>query len=149
MVDPRPQRVARLVLDANPLIAVDREKHRPLQRLLRGAAEAGRIAVPSLVLKRLARYRGRRRWASNFVRRHGSEIETTFQLNDEYLLFPEKKRLHPELATDDVQAVVIAKVRRWSLVTFESPMLRAADEQDIHAVDNLDDLQKVLEGRLL
>lgn len=139
----------RLVLDANPLITVDREKHRVLRRLLGQAAQDGRVVVPSLVIKRMEMYKGKRKWAAAFVQRYKGNIETTFHLNDEFILFATKKRLHPELADDDVQALVIAKVRQWTLVTHETPMLNAAEQQQVHTINNLEDLQRVLEGRLL
>jgi len=139
----------RLVLDASPLIEVDREKHRILRRLLEKGAQDRRLVVPSLVIRRLNMYKGKRKWAAGFVQRFRSEIETTLQLEDEYILFVGKQRLHPELANDDVQCLVIAKVRRWRLITHEQPMLRAATQQDIQCINNLDGLQRVLEGRLI
>lgn len=139
----------RLVLDANPLIAVDREKHRGLRRLLRQAAENGRLVVPSLVIKRMDMYKGKRKWAANFVQRYRSNVETTLYLDDEFILFAEKRRMHPELANDDVQALVIAKVRQWTLVTHDVPMVHVAQQQQIHCINDLDELQRVLEGGLM
>lgn len=139
----------RLVLDAQPLIAVERSKARALQRLLRQAANDGRLVVPSLVIRRIEMYRGRRQWVSGFVQRFREKLETTLQLDDEYILFAEKQRLHPELANDDVECLVIAKVRGWTLVTREQPMLRAARQQDIQCINNLEELQRLLEGRML
>lgn len=141
--------LGRLVLDANPLIAVDREKHRPLQRLLRQAAESGRIVLPSLMIRRMEMYQGKRKWAATFVQRYKGNAETTLFLDDEFILFSEKKRLHPELADDDVQALVIAKVRQWTLVTHETQMQNAAQQQQVKCINSLEELQRMLEGRLL
>lgn len=137
------------MLDASPLIAVDRDKHRPLQRLLRQAAEDERLVVPSLVIKRMEKYKGKRKWAAALVQRYSTKIETTLYLDDEYILFAEKLRLHPELANDDIQALVIAKVRQWTLVTHEKPMLNAAQQQQVDSINNLEEPQRVLEGGLL
>jgi len=94
-------------------------------------------------------YKGKRKWAASFVQRFRSEIETTLQLDDEFILFAEKQRLHPELANDDVQSLVIAKVRTWPLVTHEQPMLRAAAQQQVQCINNLEELRRVLEGKML
>jgi hypothetical protein len=67
----------RLVLDANPLIEVDREKHRTLRRLLEKGAQNRRLVVPSLVIGRLERYKGNRRWAAGFVQRFRDQVQTT------------------------------------------------------------------------
>lgn len=139
----------RWVLDANPLIAVEREKHRPLQRLLRKAAERGRVVLPSLMIKRMEMYKGKRKWATSFVQRYKNQVETTLHLDDEFILFAEKRRLHPELADDDVQALVIAKVRQWTLVTHETPMQNAAQQQQVPCINSLKELQRVLEEKLL
>lgn len=139
----------RVVLDASPLIEVDREKHRALRRLLEKGGQDRRLVVPSLVIGRLERYKGKRRWTAGFEKRFRDQILTTFHLNDEYILFVEKQRLHPELANDDVQCLVIAKVRQWRLVTLERPMLRAATQQVIQCINNLDGFQMLLQGRML
>ncbi|MCH8191562.1 MAG: hypothetical protein IIC80_09450 [Chloroflexi bacterium] len=105
--------------------------------------------MPSLVIKRMGMYKGKRKWAATFLQRYKDDLVTTLHLDDEFILYAEKKRLHPELADDDVQALVIAKVRQWTLVTHEAPMLNAAQQQQVHCINNLEDLQTVLEGRLL
>lgn len=94
-------------------------------------------------------YKGKRKWAVTFLQRYGSDIETTLYLDDEFTLFAQKKRLHPELADDDVQALVIAKIRQWTLVTQEIPLHKAAQQQQVRCINSLEELQRVLEGRFL
>jgi hypothetical protein len=100
------------------------------------------------MIKRMEMYKGKRKWAAKFVERYKGNVEATLHLDDEFILFAEKKRLHPELANDDIEALVIAKVRRWTLVTRETLMLNAAHQQQVHCINSLEELQRVLEGRL-
>jgi hypothetical protein len=103
--------------------------------------------VPSLVIKRMGMYKGKRQWAANFVQHYRGNVETTLYLDDEHILFADKKRRHPELAYDDVQALVIAKVRQWTVATHERAMLSAASQQQVQCINSLEELQRVLEGR--